>query len=116
MIDVMLVLLILFMVAVPAIERSVRPPRAENASSAPDAARAELVIDRDGVFSIDRKRVNRAQLVAAIQASLATHHDTTLYLRADRSLPYSVILNALDAAAFAGVSHIASVTEPEAAR
>ena len=114
MIDVMLVLLIIFMVITPAL--------AGYAADLPDATtsapekddRVTLGIDVSGRFYLDEQPgpVAASELTEALRAAYASRpEDHVLYLKADRSVGYAVVLTAIDAARNAGVSRIGAITE-----
>ncbi len=114
MIDVMLVLLIIFMVITPVImSHSVQLPTAVTA--APEkGSRVTLTIDKQGEFYLQHKRkaIPAEQLTTKLQQEYANRpYDHVLYLKADRAVPYSVVLTAINAARAAGVARIGAITE-----
>ncbi len=115
MIDVMLVLLIIFMVVVPLIATQVDLPIATNSQSKPDEPdEIVLIIDRRGIISLEvagREAPGialREQLTALYRGRT---RDRILYLKADSTLPFGVLEEAMVAARSAGVRVVAAVTE-----
>lgn len=117
MIDVMLVLLIIFMVVTPALAGyAVTLPKAYTAAPEKDD-RVTLGIDTEGRYHLDESPgvIAPEQLSAALRSAFASRPDDhVLYLKADASVDYSVVLTAIDAARIAGVRRIGAITESAA--
>ena len=116
MIDVMLVLLIIFMVVTPALLAGFNadPPKAVNLKDHPEDANLDQVlgIDHDGNYYLNKKPI-RAQDVGPMIKRIydARTEDKILYLKADKSLDYSKVLDALDLAAKNGVRVTGMISE-----
>ena len=108
MIDVMLVLLIIFMVVTPALLAgfNATPPQAVNLKDHPEDSNLDQVlgIDRDGNYYLNKRPI-RSQDVGPMLKQIydARTEDKILYLKADKALDYSKVLDALDLAAHNGV-------------
>jgi biopolymer transport protein TolR len=117
MIDVMLVLLIIFMLITPALATyAVQLPRAVTAAPEKEE-RVTLGVDALGRFFLDHQRepIPRDRLVERLREAYAARPDDhTLYLKADRTVEYSNVLTAIDAAREAGVRRIGAITEQAA--
>lgn len=120
MIDVMLVLLVIFMVAAPAMLAGivVVPPVAEHLASRPEQPVDRVIgIDRFGRFYLDKQPIDRASLAAALRSSYASGaHDRVLYIRADKDVEYGVVQDALDLAASNGAVVVGMITEQAPAK
>ena len=107
MIDVMLVLLIIFMLVLPAIEEGFRaePPRAENLRAHPDEGPDHVLgIDDAGRLYLDRRPIARDTLERRLRALYpAGAADQVLYVKAHDALAYGQVHDVLDAAARSGV-------------
>jgi len=116
MIDVMLALLIIFMVVTPVLtEYSADPPPAVHVTPQTLRDAVTLGIDAHGTYFLGEDSVPAAQLVDRLRSIyLARPGDHLLYLRADRSLPYRVVLDAIDAARAAGVRTVGEISLPKA--
>jgi biopolymer transport protein TolR len=119
MIDVMLVLLIIFMVVTPALMAGFNadPPKAQNLKDHPEEANLDQVlgIDRDGNYYLNKKPVRTQDVGPMIkQIYDARTEDKILYLKADKTLDYSKVLDALDLAAKNGVRMTAMISEQKA--
>ena len=113
MVDVMLVLLIIFMITIPAMAYAARLPAA--ASSAPEKDdRVTLGIDNMGRFYLDEAPVVIPEdlLASELRRRYASRpQDQVLYVKADRGISYSVFLTAMQSAREAGVRRIGAITE-----
>ena len=116
MIDVMLVLLIIFMVVTPALLAgfAATPPQAVNLKDHPEYANLDQVlgIERDGNYYLNKKPI-KAQDVGPMLKQIydARTEDKILYLKADKGLDYSKVLDALDLAAKNGVRVTGMISE-----
>lgn len=115
MVDVMLVLLIIFMVVTPAIVAGFQAqlPQGEFLKERPEAEeRVVLGIDANGRYYLNKRPIAREDAEYQIAYEFATRpQDRVLFIKADRSLKYQEILDAMEIARGAGVRVIAAVTE-----
>jgi biopolymer transport protein ExbD len=113
MIDVMIVMLILFMVVTPVLVNAVRLPAATNVTPETESDVVELSLDPAGGYWVDGRRLPADQLQAYLARVYAARPgDHLLYLRADGTVGYDRVLDAVDAARAAGVRRIGVITEP----
>ena len=102
MVDVMLVLLIIFMVVAPALMAGFNadPPQAVNIKDHPEDEQNDQVlgIDRDGNYYLNKKPIKTEDVPAALQQIYKNtpRDDYIMYLKADKGLEYSKVLDALD--------------------
>ena len=117
MIDVMLVLLIIFMIVVPAINAGFQaePPEGVNLKAHPEEeGEVVLGIDNAGRYYIDKKAVRTEDLPTVLKNIFdARTTDKIMYVKADKNLDYAKVLDALDIAAKAGVRVTGMITEQE---
>jgi len=126
LVDVVLVLLILFIVMVPAVDASVRLPRAKHASqregpgesislvlsgseTGPGRVQLEVGMGQNLNLAIDTESGKRA-LVAALQAQLAEKANAQIYLKADGRLSFRHIQALFDLCREAGAEVVSAVT------
>jgi biopolymer transport protein ExbD len=107
MIDVMLVLLIIFMIVVPAINAgfNAQPPKGINLKSHPEEpGEVVLGIDADGKYYLDKKPIPNDKALELLKRIYDTRQsDKILYLKAHNALEYGKVQDALDIAGQAGV-------------
>ena len=117
-VDVMLVLLIIFMITTPMMEKGVDValPEVENAPNL-SAVKEPLVITvtSKGQIMVGSNRVeNVAKLTPVLQQVLSEREDKTVYLEADKAVPYGRVVQVMAALKRAGVTKLGMVAqEPE---
>jgi biopolymer transport protein ExbD len=111
--DVLLVLLIIFMVVTPLIQRGVdvRLPAALNTTNMPENPEVVLSIKKDGSMYIGQDQVTMDNLQTMIEEAFMTATDKRLYLRADGELEYGNIVDIVDILKMAGVEIVGIITE-----
>jgi biopolymer transport protein ExbD len=110
-IDVMLVLLIIFMVAAPlaTVDISVNLP-SSTAEQQPRPDKPVFVtLKADHSFAVGDDQVARADLAASLNAATASDHEQRVFLRADQSLSYGEVMEAMNLLRNAGYSRVALV-------
>jgi biopolymer transport protein TolR len=117
MIDVMLVLLIIFMIVVPAINAGFKaePPQGINLKKHPEEdTDVVLGIDDAGRYYVDRKPVRPEDLETYLKNIYDKREtDKIIYVKAHKGLEYAKVLDALDIAARAGVRMTGMITEQQ---
>ena len=102
MIDVMLVLLIIFMLVVPAISAGFQavPPQGTNLKPHPEEERDQVLgIDADGQYFLNKAAIPNAELAQRLKAIYENREDDKLlYVKAHKDLEYGKVLDALDIA------------------
>ena len=115
MIDVMLVLLIIFMIVTPLINAGfqAQPPQGVNLSSHPEDPNDQVLrIDANGQYYLNKRAIPNDQLPERLKAIFdARTEDKILYLKADKDLEYSKVLDAIDIASQAGVRVVGEITD-----
>src|SRR6478672_10628662 len=116
MIDVMLVLLIIFMVVTPALLAGFNavPPQGQNLKDHPEDAETDQVlgIDRDGNYYLNKQPIAKTEIEARIKSIYETRTtDKVMYLKADKDLLYSKVVDATDMAAKNGVRMVALISD-----
>ena len=109
MVDVMLVLLIIFMVVAPALLAGFNadPPQAVNIKDHPEDDQTDQVLglDKDGQYYLNKKLIDAAAVAPTLHRIFveSQREDKVLYVKADKDLDYSKVLDALDIAMHNGV-------------
>jgi biopolymer transport protein ExbD/biopolymer transport protein TolR len=116
MADVMLVLLIIFMVVTPMLQKGVsvdlaktnNPRQMENADKE-DAV--VIAITRDGRTYIGATPVKREEITEKVKDRIASKLDKTVYLRCDARAKYGTVVSVVDDVRAAGVDQLGLLTE-----
>jgi biopolymer transport protein TolR len=116
MIDVMLVLLIIFMVVTPALIAGFNavPPTGQNLKDHPEDAENDQVlgIDRDGNYYLNKKPISKTAIESEIKRIYDVRTtDKVMYLKADKELEYSKVVDATDMASKNGVRVVGLIGE-----
>jgi biopolymer transport protein ExbD len=113
LVDVMLVLLIISMVAAPMLERGINLelPATQSASDITEA-RYVVSLDRDARIRVNDRPVHVDLLTERMRMLAETSPTETVFLRADRLLPYGEVLRVMDQIRVAGITRISLVTVP----
>lgn len=116
-IDVMLVLLVIFMVTAPMMQTGVNvdPPDAQANPLKVDNQQPPLIItvDKTGHFFNEQGKALAAnELSPYVQQALIHKNQRPVYVRADGSVEYRYLMNAVVAAQQAGASKIGLMADP----
>jgi biopolymer transport protein ExbD len=119
MADIMIVLLIIFMVITPMLQKGVdvRLPIASNTAERKDEPKTITVaIKRDATTYLNGIVVGKPELVPQVKERLeeAPEGSKMVFLKADSELPYSDVMKVMDDLREAGVEEIALIAEPRA--
>jgi biopolymer transport protein TolR len=118
MADIMIVLLIIFMIITPMLQKGVdvKLPEASNTKERKDEPKTITVaIKADKtVYLGSQPLTNRADLVPQLKERLEdlAEGDRLVYLKADNTLAYSEVMAVMDLCREAGVEELALIAEP----
>jgi biopolymer transport protein TolR len=114
LVDVVLVLLVIFMVTAPMLYRGmdIKLPTSASNTIKPEI-RAVLTIEKDQRLYLDKDQVSVAQLERKLRVLKEEHKDVSIYLRADRDVPYGVVVQVMDGVKKAGIEKLGMVTDPD---
>ena len=112
-IDVMLVLLVIFMVTAPMMQSGIgiNLPQAET-DTKPAEEGLTLTVTKDQYVHIGDSTININLLERRLVEYFANRPKKVLYLQADESLPYGVVVRIMDITKKAGVEILGIITEP----
>jgi biopolymer transport protein TolR len=117
MIDVMLVLLIIFMIVTPLINAGfqAQPPVGINLKSHPEDNEDQVLgIDAFGQYYLNKKPIKNETLADQLKRIFdARTTDKILYVKADKNLDYSKVLDAIDIAAHNGVRVVGAISDQQ---
>jgi biopolymer transport protein ExbD/biopolymer transport protein TolR len=113
LVDVMLVLLIISMVAAPMLQRGIHLelPATKSATQI-EEAHFVVSVDREARIRINDRPVHPDLLFERMQRLAETRPTETVFLRADKLLPYGEVLGVMDTIREAGIVRISLVTVP----
>lgn len=118
LVDVTLVLLIIFMVTTPMLQRGtdVQLPQAEQ-SEPKEEERITLTLTREGRLYLNNQEIPRADLQSRLMA-LTRDRERVVHFRGDAQVPYGLVIEVMDALKAAGIETVGMITErpPGAAR
>ena len=112
----MLVLLIIFMVITPMLQRgkSVDLAKTNNPIQMPDADKEDALIvavQKDGKVFLDTSQVGPEELTNKIKERLTNRTDKRVYVKADARAHYKAVVSVVDDVRSAGVSDLGLLTE-----
>jgi biopolymer transport protein TolR len=115
LVDVMLVLLVIFMVTAPLIQSGVKVdlPRASAQQMEHSEEKLVLTITRDRRIFLGDTEISPAELETKLSTNARIQKDKELYLHADRSLNYGLVVEIMATARRAGVESLGMITEPD---
>lgn len=117
LVDVMLVLLIIFMVTAPMLQEgvSVELPSAKGEPIEKTQQPDEIVISVSGPESlfVNEKAVTEDQLASTVLEAIKDRPNKDVFLRADKTVPYGVVVRIMASLKAAGVSNLGMITTPQ---
>ncbi|EIP85517.1 transport energizing protein, ExbD/TolR family [Burkholderia humptydooensis MSMB43] len=115
LVDVMLVLLIIFLVTIPAMHHAVKIdlPRASSQPVEVKPKTIDVAIESDGTVLWDDQPVSATNLQSRIAQAAQTNPQPELHLRADRKVAYERVAEVMSAAQAGGLTKLGFVTEPK---
>ena len=116
MADIMLVLLIIFMVVTPMLQKgvSVDMAKANTAQDMQDADKDDAIIiavTHDGNLYIGSKKIALDEITNLVKDQLANRLDKTVFVRSDARAKYGEVVKAVDEVRAAGVDNLGLLTE-----
>jgi len=112
--DVLLVLLIIFMVVTPLVQKGVdlKLPTASNTIEMPDNPDVVLFIKKDGTLFVNEQIVDeRNPLQILLEDAMMQASDKKLYLKADQDLAFGEIVEIIGSMKNAGIEDIGIITD-----
>jgi len=114
-VDVMLVLLIIFMVAAPMMVQGVNVdlPKASTKPLKSNQENLIISVDIERKVFINNQVVNVEYLTEQLIKIMGSLDTKNVYLRADKNVPYGIVINVISKIKHAGVDSIGMITIPE---
>jgi TolR protein len=112
LVDVMLVLLVIFMVTAPLMQQGVdvNLPRAKGKELPPEE-RITLVLKKDRTLSMNDTNVSIAEMHSKLKAM--SKINPNVFLKADRDVPYGLVVEVMGEIKDAGIEKLGMITEPK---
>jgi biopolymer transport protein ExbD/biopolymer transport protein TolR len=116
MADIMLVLLIIFMVVTPMLQKGVsvdmaKVTNAEDLQAADKDDAVIIAVTRDGTLYLGSTKVQLDQITNMVKDRIANRLDKTVYIRSDARAKYGQVVKAVDEVRSAGVDNVGLLTE-----
>ena len=113
LVDVMLVLLIIFMIAIPVVQHAVKVelPRTSSTRDKTPPDNLQLAVDAQGQFFLGKQPMAPDALEEALRLEAAKDPQPQIYIRGDKKVPYEHVAQAMTAAQRSGLTKIGFVTE-----
>ncbi len=111
--DVLLVLLIIFMVVTPLLQKGVdvQLPTALNTLNMPENPDVVLAIKKDGTMFINQDQTTEETLQTMLEEAFLNVSDKKLYLKAHQELEYGKIIDIINIVKDAGLEIIGIITD-----
>jgi len=114
--DVLLVLLIIFMVVTPLVQKGVdvKLPTAMNTSPMPESPEVVLYVKKDGTLYLNQEKTTIDKLQSQLEEMFLTVQEKKLYLKIDSDLEYGKLVEPdgiYNKIREAGIENIAVITE-----
>jgi biopolymer transport protein ExbD len=116
LVDVMLVLLIIFLITIPVINKTVKVnlPRAVNIPTQTKPENITVAVDKDGnIFWNDRRMPNKDDLLAHIKEAAVQKPQPEVHIRADKEAKFESVGRVLYAIQRGGIVKVGFLTEPD---
>ncbi len=117
LVDVVLVLLIIFMVTTPMLQRGtdVQLPTAR-VSEVKEEERITLTVTRDSRILLNNEQVPREELEARLKSLAGFGRERVVYFRGDARVPYGLVIDVMDAIKSSGIETVGMITDRPSAR
>jgi biopolymer transport protein ExbD len=116
LVDVMLVLLIIFLITIPVINKTVKVelPKAVNIPTQTKPENITVAVDKSGnIYWNDKVLPNRDELLAHVKVAAVEKPQPEVHIRADREARYESVGRVLYALQRGGIVKVGFLTEPD---
>jgi biopolymer transport protein ExbD len=116
LVDVMLVLLIIFLITIPVINKTVKVnlPKAVNIPTQTKPENITIAVDKDGtVYWNDKRVANSADLLSNVKAAAVKKPQPEIHIRGDKETRYEAIGRVMYMIQRGGIVKVGFLTEPD---
>jgi biopolymer transport protein ExbD len=116
LVDVMLVLLIIFLITIPVINKTVKVelPKAVNIPTQTKPENISVAVDKEGnIYWNDTRVPNKEQLLSHIKEAAVIKPQPEVHIRADKDAKFEAVGRVLYAIQRGGVVKVGFLTEPD---
>ncbi|PIE55738.1 MAG: protein TolR [Desulfobulbus propionicus] len=115
LVDVMLVLLIVFMVAAPMMTQGIEVnlPKTTNKSLAQEDEPVVVTLNKDGEIFLGKVKMDITLLRQQLSAATPEQKQEPVYLRADKTVPYGMVMETMGCIKASGYEKLGMITEPD---
>ena len=116
LVDVMLVLLIIFLITIPVINKTipVQLPKAVNIPTQTKPENITIAVDKeDVIYWNDKKIADRNELLGLIEAAAVKKPQPEIHIRGDKETRYEAIGRVMYAIQRGGIVKVGFLTEPD---
>jgi biopolymer transport protein ExbD len=116
LVDVMLVLLIIFLITIPVINKTVKVelPKAVNIPTQTKPENITVAVDSNGnIYWNDKSMPNRDELLAHVKMAAVVKPQPEVHIRADKDARYEAVGRVLYALQRGGIVKVGFLTEPD---
>jgi len=116
LVDVMLVLLIIFLITIPVINKTVKVelPKAVNIPTQTKPENITIAVDKEGaIYWNDKKVADRNELLGLIEGAAVRKPQPEVHIRGDRDTHYEAIGRVMYAIQRGGIVKVGFLTEPD---
>jgi biopolymer transport protein ExbD len=116
LVDVMLVLLIIFLITIPVINKTVKVdlPKAVNIPTQTKPENITVAVDKDGnIYWNDKRTTNKDDLLSLIKDAAVRKPQPEVHIRADKDAKFEAVGRVLYAIQRGGVAKVGFLTEPD---
>lgn len=113
-VDVMLVLLIIFMVTAPMMMQGVdvNLPQTTTSNIKTEEDPLIITVNKKGEIFLENTRVSLEDLEKKVKSIFKYRREKEILLRADREIPYGLVIKVMAGVKRAGINKLGMVTEP----
>lgn len=115
LVDVMLVLLIIFMVTAPMMTQGLEVDLPETTAKSLRQQEEPLIVtlDKDGKITLGKIEVGHALFRQQLQKQFVNDSEQPIFLKADKHVPYGVVVDIMAEIKGAGFDKLGMITEPK---